>query len=278
SAASRGVRTPSMVVEKDEQPPLVPALASAVREGERWSERRLEGGCGGERDFGVAREEAEVRDVEQVMEEEARRGTGAGENKGGREVDSAGEESGERWVDLVSQPGTSEAMESRALVLRNSPRRHLCGGELLEGFLSLPPELCWEEARLHACEDLTISLARSSLERSKLKSFLSKREGGETKLRQWPGKDGMQSMAAWWLAAKLVEAHAYTEPELYAIIQSECCFSADLGTIRKELVRRTLLEQPQIVQNPDKTTSTFYLLVRGRLLAVVEEWRAKSVL
>lgn len=50
----------------------------------------------------------------------------------------------------------------------------------------------------------------------------------------------MQALTAWWLAARLVADHGYTEPELYAVIEAECWYSPDLGTIRKELVRRWL--------------------------------------
>ena len=41
-------------------------------------------------------------------------------------------------------------------------------------------------------------------------------------MRQWPGKDAVQALAAWWMAATLVEEHPYTESELYAVIASMC--------------------------------------------------------
>jgi len=67
----------------------------------------------------------------------------------------------------------------------------------------------------------------------------------------------VQALAAWWLAARLVADHGYTEPELYAVIEAECWYSPDLGTIRKELVRRPgCLEPPSITENADRTTST----------------------
>ena len=37
------------------------------------------------------------------------------------------------------------------------------------------------------------------------------------RLKQWPGKDAVQALAVWWMAAALCEGHQYTEPELYAV-------------------------------------------------------------
>ena len=34
------------------------------------------------------------------------------------------------------------------------------------------------------------------------------------RLKQWPGKDALQALAAWWMAATLCEDHRYTEPDL----------------------------------------------------------------
>lgn len=182
---------------------------------------------------------------------------------------------GEHWEPLVVEHGdNTKDMESRALVLRNVPRRHLSGSELLERTLALPREQCWAEAL--ACTDLSFAVARALLERkSKLKNFLVRAaDGGACKLKGWPGKDGVQAMAAWWLAALLVDAHAYTEPELYASVEAECAYPPDLGTIRKELVRRGCLQQPEIVQNPDMTTSTFYRIdAEGMRSTMEREWR-----
>ena len=187
-------------------------------------------------------------------------------------------------VALVAHDGTAEDMEARALVLRNAPQRRRACGDTLSALLALPREMCWLEADLHGCADLTFSLGRALLEKhSKLKAFLAVRgsRGGvdSSRLKAWPGKDAVQAMAAWWLAARLVEAHAYTEPELYAVIEAECAYPPDLGTIRKELVRRRCLTQPSITENADKTTTTLYRLDADGMQQMLEgEWRSKGVI
>lgn len=183
---------------------------------------------------------------------------------------------------LVQHNGTSTDMEARALVLRNAPRRRVVRGDTLSALLALPRDVCWHEADFHGCSDLTLSLGRAMLEeRSKLKAFLAppRDGGGPRRLKAWPGKDAVQAMAAWWLAARLVDAHAYTECELYAVIEAECAYPPDCGTIRKELVRRSCLGQPSITVNVDQTTSTLYRLDASGMRRLLEgEWRAKGVL
>lgn len=103
-------------------------------------------------------------------------------------------------------------------------------------------------------------------------------EGESRRLKQWPGKDAVQALAVWWMAALLVEGHRYTEPELYAIISSCCAMQPDHAVMRKEMVRRGFLEPPHIVQNDDATTTTYYALCRGAMLAALRgEWRSKGV-
>ena len=189
-------------------------------------------------------------------------------------------------ISLVAHSGTTKGMEARALVLRNAPRRRLVCGGLLSEFLALPREISWREADAHAYSDLTLSLGRALLERhAKLKAFLVAshtekcNEGlGPCRLKAWPGKDALQAMAAWWLAALLVEGHRYTEPELYAVIESECSYAPDLGTIRKELVRRGYLGPPSIAFNEDKTTSTLYSINLSGMHLMLGEWRVRGVL
>jgi len=177
------------------------------------------------------------------------------------------------WTELGAQGGAEGLPEARLLLVRNAPRRHLCTGELLAALLALPRSLCWAEAEAHRCASLTLSLARASLEsKGKLKTFLGRTAGGtRLLLRAWPGKDAVQAQAAWWLASELAEGHMYTEPELYALIEAASSYQPDLGTIRKELHRRGCLEPPEIVQNADRTTSTYYRVTPlGRMREVLE--------
>jgi hypothetical protein len=106
----------------------------------------------------------------------------------------------------------------------------------------------WAELDALADLDLTLWLARAVVARkSKLKNFLlfprpprsaaseaapaapaapgtggAAGVGGQAggvevvepvRLKQWPGKDALQALAAWWVAATLCEDHRYTEPE-----------------------------------------------------------------
>ena len=71
---------------------------------------------------------------------------------------------------------------------------------------------------------------------------------------------------------------AYTEPELYAAIEECCSVSPDFAVVRKEMVRRGYLEQPEIVTNADSTTSTYYRISREGMHAVLRgEWKTKGV-
>ena len=182
---------------------------------------------------------------------------------------------------IVTHGGTATDMEARALVLRNAPRRRLVRNESLAALLALPREAYWEQVDRQGCDDLSFSIARALLERqTKLKAFLSSDGGGHRRrLKAWPGKDAVQALAAWWLAALLVADHGYTEPELYAVIEAECWYSPDLGTIRKELVRRGCLEPPSITENADRTTSTTTRVnVEGMRATLEGEWRGKGVI
>ena len=90
---------------------------------------------------------------------------------------------------------------------------------------------------------------------------------------------GRHGTAAWWLAARLVTTHTYTEPELYAVVEAECSYASDLGTIRKELVRRGCHAPPLIRENADKTTTTLYQVdIDGMRKTLEGEWRVKGVL
>ena len=94
------------------------------------------------------------------------------------------------------------------------------------------------------------------------------------RLKQWPGKDALQALAVWWMAATLCEGHRYTEPELYAVISSLCAMQPDHGVLRKEMVRRGYLHPPEIVLNANKTTSTYYTVNPEGLQALSSEWRS----
>ena len=97
-------------------------------------------------------------------------------------------------------------------------------------------------------------------------------------LKQWPGKDAVQALATWWLAAVLVEEHSYTEPELYCVIERCCVRAPDFAVVRKEMVRRGYLEAPEIVENADRTTTTYYRVSgEGMREALRGEWRTKGV-
>ena len=98
------------------------------------------------------------------------------------------------------------------------------------------------------------------------------------RLKQWPGKDALQALAVWWMAATLVEGFAYTEPQLYGVIGSLCAMQPDHAVMRKEMVRRGYLEHPEIVDNADKTTTTYYKQSPDGLRAALRgEWRKKGV-
>jgi len=52
----------------------------------------------------------------------------------------------------------------------------------------------------------------------------------------------------------------------------------DHAVMRKEMVRRAYLLPPEIVENPDRTTSTYYRVSREGLHAALRgEWRTKGV-
>lgn len=204
------------------------------------------------------------------------------------------------WCPLChSMPHVADALEVRLFISINVPRRPPCPEPIEAALLELNEVELWEELDFHLCDDLTFALARSVLARkSKLKSFLMVRRpaavtGPEATgaraqqrdqpeeprlLKQWPGKDAVQALAVWWIAALLVEGHRYTEAELYALIERCCAMQPDYAVIRKEMVRRGYLEAPEIVQNPDSTTTTYYQLsVAGMRAALQGEWRTKGV-
>ena len=88
----------------------------------------------------------------------------------------------------------------------------------------------------------------------------------------------MQAMAVWYMAATLIEGHEYTEPELSCVMSSLCAFPPDHGVLRKEMVRRGFLGQPNIVTNADQTTATYFSVSGEGLRAVLRgEWRRKGV-
>jgi hypothetical protein len=103
-------------------------------------------------------------------------------------------------------------------------------------------------------------------------------QGEPVRIRQWPGKGAVQALAAWWAAATLAEEHAYTEPELYAVIGSLSAKPPDHAVMRKEMVRRAYLHPPEIVENADRTTSTYYRVNRDALHAALRgECKTKGV-
>ena len=62
------------------------------------------------------------------------------------------------------------------------------------------------------------------------------------------------------------------------MIESLCERQPDYAVIRKEMVRRGYLDRPQIVENADKTTTTFYATSREGLRAALRgDWRRKGV-
>lgn len=174
-----------------------------------------------------------------------------------------------------------DGMEVRGFVLAHVPVRPSCDEALLDGFMALPRPLLWAELEYHGSRDLTFTLARRLIEgKSKLSSFLTRGRpphAGPPRLRQWPGKDAVQALAALWFGSFLVEEHAYSEPELYALISSVCAMQPDHGVVRKEMVRRRILEPPTITTNPDQTTTTRYRASREGLDAAVQQgdWRTK---
>ena len=78
--------------------------------------------------------------------------------------------------------------------------------------------------------------------------------------------------------AVLVEDHSYTEPELYCCIERCCVKPPDFAVVRKEMVRRGFLEPPEIVENADRTTTTYYRVSgAGMRAALQSDWRTKGV-
>ena len=62
------------------------------------------------------------------------------------------------------------------------------------------------------------------------------------------------------------------------MIGSHCALQADHAVMRKEMVRRGYLLAPEIVQNADQTTSTYYHVSADGLRAALRgEWRSKGV-
>ena len=179
------------------------------------------------------------------------------------------------------QPYTGDKMEVRTFVSANVPLRRRCPDALAEAFLALDDAMLWAELDFHGDDDLTLDLARRVVARkSKLKNFLKPSEtpGADPLLKTWPGKDAMQTMAVWYMAATLIEGHEYTEPELSCVMSSLCAFPPDHGVLRKEMVRRGFLGPPNIVTNADKTTATYFSVSGEGLRAVLRgEWRRKGV-
>ena len=151
---------------------------------------------------------------------------------------------------------------------------------LAESFLALDDAMLWAELDFHGDDDLTLDLARRVVARkSKLKNFLKPSEtpGADPLLKTWPGKDAMQTMAVWYMAATLVEGHEYTEPELSCVMSSLCAFPPDHGVLRKEM-GAAALGPPNIVTNADKTTATYFSVSGEGLRAVLRgEWRRTGV-
>ena len=186
------------------------------------------------------------------------------------------------WHSICSGPPyTGDKMEVRTFVSANVPLRRRCPDALAESFLALDDAMLWAELDFHGDDDLTLDLARRVVARkSKLKNFLKPSEtpGADPLLKTWPGKDAMQAMAVWYMAATLIEGHEYTEPELSCVMSSLCAFPPDHGVLRKEMGRRGFLGQPNIVTNADKTTATYFSVSGEGLRAVLRgEWRRKGV-
>ena len=204
-----------------------------------------------------------------------------------------GNEGSDKWVPLCSSDGMrGDALEVRSFALSNVLLRRVCSAELEAAFLALDEQLLWSELDVHACDDLTLCLARSVVaSKSKLKNFLTRptppptdagkpqpSQSDRPRLKQWPGKDAVQTLAVWWMSATLCDDHRYTEPELYAVISSHCAMQPDHGVLRKEMVRRGYLEPPEIVNNADSTTTTYYRQSpEGVRAALRGEWRKKGV-
>ena len=179
------------------------------------------------------------------------------------------------------QPYTGDKMEVRTFASANVPLRRRCPDALAESFLALDDAMLWAELDFHGDDDLTLDLARRVVARkSKLKNFLKPSEtpGADPLLKTWPGKDAMQAMAVWYMAATLIEGHEYTEPELSCVMSSLCAFPPDHGVLRKEMGRRGFLGPPSIVTNADETTATYFSVSGEGLRAVLRgEWRRKGV-
>ena len=185
------------------------------------------------------------------------------------------------WQPICAgRPYTGDKMEVRTFASANVPLRRRCPDALAESFLALDDAMLWAELDFHGDDDLTLDLARRVVARkSKLKNFLKPSEtpGADPLLKTWPGKDAMQAMAVWYMAATLVEGHEYTEPELSCVMSSLCAFPPDHGVLRKEMVRRGFLGQPNIVTNADKTTATYFSVSGEGLRAVLRgEWREEG--
>jgi len=215
------------------------------------------------------------------------------------------------WRALSSRAhAAGDALEVRHFIASNTRRRRNGSVELLARFLEGPmqPSVLWEQIDFHRDDDLLFWLVRRFVEtKTKLKTFMTPTPAGSKvagakvagasaadgnvagasaagasarpQLKQWPGKDAVQALAAWWIASTLVEAdgHTYTEPELYSIFEELCAFQADYAVIRKELVRRGFLEAPVITENDDHTTSTTYRVSRDGLSEkFVDVWRSNA--
>ena len=181
------------------------------------------------------------------------------------------------WSHLCQNDAyTGESMEVRVFCLSNVPlRRSVPAGDaaLRAALASLPHGLVCAECDARGDRDLIYWRARIALETSsKLKNFLLRGDSG-AKLKQWPGKDAVQGLAVFWMAALLDAEYKYTEPELYALIgdlSANPGQSCDYAIVRKEMVRRGLLEPPDIVTNEDNTTTTYYRASRSGLEAALK--------
>jgi len=197
------------------------------------------------------------------------------------------------WVRLCEGAADrSDKLEARLFCLSNVPRRRRLAPLLESAFLALGDQTLWAQLNFHGCDDLTFAIARGVVERqSKLKPFLATKKVAQAEadkgqnqaaverlLKQWPGKDAVQALAVWWMAATLCDGHAYTEPELYAAIENLCAMQADFAVIRKEMVRRGFLTPPEIVANTDRTTTTYYRVSMVSMRAALQgEWRTKGI-
>lgn len=291
-------------IDFGEQAPAASAPPAVARQGTRWHARTL---------TASVVNEVRVRGIEPVPGEEAQPGfSGAlyffdNGNPGAPEIGcqrrlvpaftlwgrlsashrgGPGGDGGEWRPICQSEPVRGDSLEVRVFALPNVPVRRALPPSLETAFLALDEDILWAELDFHAVDDLTFGLARAILaRRSKLKTFLTPGhwltgdDDTRQRIKQWPAKDAVQALAVWWIASALVDDHRYTEPELYAVIESlslKRC--ADFAVVRKEMCRRRYLEQPLIETNADRTTSTYYVLDRAGMHAALRgEWRSKGV-